>query len=111
MLFCSRPSVNDNYPWNLPIESQHILAYTSHKFLGSRFPHIDPVKEAEASRLKLGTAAAHLPLGNADDETETLMSGDFDTNVERMSREIKEAERLGIKPVLKVVPNETDKKE
>lgn len=71
-------------------------AYTQSRFVGPKFPHIDPVKEATAARLRLGKSGEHIPLGNAQDISEDLMSGDFDTNVERFAQELKKVKDLGI---------------
>jgi capsid protein len=73
-------------------------AYTKHKFMGQGFPHIDPVKEAKASRLRLGTSFDHVPLSNVQDETEKNMSGDYDVNIARVAQELKLAEENGIIP-------------
>lgn len=59
-----------------------IGAYSSARFLGENVPHIDPVKEVVASRLKLGDDFT--PLTNYDQETEALGSGDFNQNIEKV---------------------------
>ena len=71
-------------------------AFRSARFLGAKFPHIDPEKEVRAERLKLGTGADHIPLTTIDQATEALNGGDAMVNMERYSKEMEEAERLGI---------------
>lgn len=73
-------------------------AFTKHRFVGPKFPHIDPVKEATAARLLMGTDLAHIPLTTGTDMSEMMMTGEFDTNVERAAREKQITEGLGIKP-------------
>ena len=50
-------------------------AYVSHRFTGPKFPHIDPVKEATAARILLGTGMAHVPITNVKDQSEGLRLG------------------------------------
>ena len=63
------------------------------------FPHIDPLKEVKAERLKLGTLSDHLPLTNLESATEALMSGNAMSNIEQFATELQDAEKLGLKPV------------
>jgi capsid protein len=62
-----------------------IGAYNSARWLGANVPHIDPVKEVMASRLKLGDDTT--PLSTYDQESETLGSGDFKQNIEKVKAE------------------------
>lgn len=71
-------------------------AYRNARFTGPMFPHIDPLKEVNAERAKLGTAGAHIPLTTVEAATEALNGGDSDRNLEQFSAEMKEAERLDI---------------
>lgn len=73
-------------------------SYLNSRFTGPMFPHIDPLKEAKAERLKLGNQADHLPLTTLEAATDALMSGDSVSNMEQFSKESDDAERLGIKP-------------
>lgn len=66
------------------------------KFTGPLFPHIDPLKEVNAERAKLGPKFAHIPLTNAEDATERLNGGDYAANVEQAGKEIEMAEDFGI---------------
>jgi capsid protein len=67
-----------------------------HRFIGSDFPHIDPVKEVEAARRKLGPAFDHMPLSTIQNETENLMAGDSDQNMEQAQRDLTKAKGLGL---------------
>ncbi len=72
-------------------------AYRNARFVGSPVPHIDPVKEVEAERLKLGVAGAAIPLTTVEQATENLSGGDSDSNIEQYSQELKKTKSLGIK--------------
>jgi capsid protein len=71
-------------------------AFRNARFVGTNVPHIDPLKEVQAERLKLGSAAAHLPLTTAEASTELLGSGDYDTNVIQFADEVDDADDKGI---------------
>lgn len=75
-----------------------VEAYFSARFTGPTVPHIDPLKEVNAERAKLGSMAAHLPLTTVEQATENLNGGESDSNMEQFSEEIKDAEGLGLKP-------------
>lgn len=70
--------------------------YRTVRFVGATVPHIDPVKEVTAERLKLGDTGADLPLTTVEAATESLNGGDSDNNFEQYSRELKDAKKLGI---------------
>ena len=74
---------------NMVIES-----FQSARFVGANVPHIDPVKEVMAERLKLGTGLAHASLTTLEAATEALNGGDYDTNIEQVKRELELAEEL-----------------
>lgn len=65
-----------------------IDSYLNCRFVGPQFPHIDPEKEANAARLRLGPLADNAPLSNLEQETEGLNGGDYKDNVKRMSKEL-----------------------
>lgn len=71
-------------------------AFRVARFTGPLFPHIDPVKEVTAARLRLGQGSEHIPLSTVENETELVSGGDSQDNVEQYARELKEAERLGL---------------
>jgi capsid protein len=62
-----------------------IEAYRNARWLGVNVPHIDPLKEVMAERLKLGDEFT--PLTTYDQATETLGSGDFAQNIEKVIQE------------------------
>lgn len=73
-------------------------AYRNARFVGPSVPHIDPVKEVEAERLKLGNAADHIPLTTVEQATENLNGGDSESNIEQFAREMEKAKSLKIEP-------------
>lgn len=74
-------------------------AFRKARFVGSNVPHIDPLKEAQAERLKLGAAGAHLPLTTLADATEALNGGESSMNIIKYAKELDEAEEAGIEQV------------
>ncbi len=74
-----------------------LQAYRNARFAGSSVPHIDPLKEVEASRLKLGVTGAAIPLSTVERETEALNTGDSDENMEQYAEELAESIKNGIK--------------
>jgi capsid protein len=73
-----------------------LSAFFNCRFTGPMFPHIDPLKEVEAERRKLGDTAKNIPLTTVEQATEALNSGDSDSNLEQYAEELKEAIRLGV---------------
>lgn len=73
-----------------------ISAYRNARWVGANVPHIDPVKEVTAERLKLGTAGAHLPLTTVESATEVLNGGDSDQNIMQFAEEMERAKKLKI---------------
>lgn len=74
-------------------------AYKKANFLGANVPHIDPLKEVNAERAKLGKGSEHLPLTTLEQATTALGGGDYWENMINYSKELEEAEGLGIKTV------------
>lgn len=66
------------------------------KFTGPLFPHIDPLKEVNAERAKLGPQYKDIPLTTGEDATERLNSGDFVANQEQASKELEFSKNLNI---------------
>lgn len=64
-----------------------IEAYRNARFLGENVPHIDPVKEVMAERLKLGDDTT--PLTDYDQVTERLGSGDFKQIINKVNQQKK----------------------
>lgn len=72
-----------------------INAFTQCRFVGATVPHIDPLKEVEAERLKLGSSAAHIPLSTVEQAVENINGGDSVSNMEQYSDEYQKS--LGLK--------------
>ncbi len=79
-------------------------AYRNARFVGASVPHIDPLKEVQASRLKLGDTSNSIPLSTVERETEVLNSGSSDENIEQYAEELKESKNLGVKIETPVKP-------
>lgn len=71
-------------------------AYQIARFTGPLFPHINPVQEVNAERLKLGELAKNIPLTNVERATETLNGGESSSNMEQFSLELKKSNDLGL---------------
>lgn len=71
-------------------------SYENARFTGPMFPHIDPLKEVQAERLKLGTLGESIPLTTVEQATEVLNGGDSDSNAEQFAEELNQAKELGI---------------
>ena len=79
-------------------------AYRNARFVGTGVPHIDPLKEVEAVRLKLGKSAENIPLVTVEQGVEELSGGDAVDILEQFASEYKLADSLGIKVVPDPVP-------
>lgn len=73
-----------------------IEAYQNARFTGPMFPHIDPLKEVNAERAKLGKLAENIPLTTVEAATEALNGGDSDSNIDQFAEEMEHATSLGI---------------
>jgi capsid protein len=73
-----------------------VAAYQQSRFVGANVPHIDPVKEVAAERLKLGKSGENIPLTTAEAATEALNGGDYESNVNQYAKELKESREQGI---------------
>jgi len=73
-----------------------VSAYRSARWVGANVPHIDPLKEVQAERLKLGSSASAIPLTTVEASIERLDGGDFDSNVEQYASERDKTINLGI---------------
>lgn len=85
-----------------------IDSYTNARFVGATVPHIDPLKEVDAERAKLGASGKSIPLTTAEAATEALNGGDYDTNLSHYSEELKRSKELGVIDESKIIK---DKKE
>lgn len=71
-------------------------AYQLARWSGAEVPHIDPLKEVMAIRAKLGETGKALPLITAEQATEALGGGDYQTNLEQYEQELKESIVRGV---------------
>lgn len=71
-------------------------AYRNCRFVGASIPHIDPMKEVEAVRLKLGDKGKSIPLITVERATEELSGGESDSNMEQFAKEYEMAKDLKI---------------
>ena len=87
-------------------------AYENCRFVGDNVPHIDPLKEVQAERLKLGDRAVNIPLTTVEEATQAVNSGDSDSNIKQFAEELKITETLGIKtePIQTAVLDKPKKK-
>jgi len=68
-------------------ENMILEAYRNSRFIGQGVPHIDPVKEATAERIKLGDKLENVPLTSIEQSMENLNTGDFDQNIKKVQYE------------------------
>jgi capsid protein len=71
-------------------------AYQKCRFIGAKMPFIDPLKEVQAARAKLGDQST--PLATYEQVTEELNGGDWQTNIEQAKLERDKATGLGFDP-------------
>jgi capsid protein len=74
-------------------------SYQSCRFIGAGVPHIDPLKEVEAERAKLGPAGAQIPLTTVEKSTEALNAGDSEQNLTQFIKEVEDFKKSGIEVV------------
>lgn len=84
-----------------------VRAYLSCRFTGPGVPHIDPLKEVNAERLKLGDTASGIPLTSVEQAVEQLHSGDSDSNIKQYAEEIKMWNSLKPAEAAPVIPAES----
>jgi capsid protein len=68
-------------------------AYQKSRFIGAKMPFIDPLKEVQAARAKLGDQGT--PLATYEQVTEELNGGDWQANIEQAKMEQDKAKDLG----------------
>lgn len=81
-------------------------AYRNCRFIGAAIPHVDPEKEVRAQRLLLGDEST--PITTYSQASERLNTGDFENNIERISREKEFAKSKGIENQTKEVNIDND---
>lgn len=73
-----------------------MTAYRICRWVGASVPHIDPLKEVNAERAKLGASGKDLPLTTLEQATENLNGGDSDQNMLQYADELEQSKALGI---------------
>lgn len=87
----------DGYLRNRGKKDKTVLeCYRMARFVGAPVPHIDPLKEVNAVRAKLGPNGAQIPLTTVEEAVESLNSGESMANIEQFSEEFKMAKELGV---------------
>jgi capsid protein len=86
-----------------PMNSDIREAYRNCRFVGANVPHIDPLKEVNAERAKLGDTGKSMPLTTLEAATEALNGGDSSQNIQNYAKEKEEVEKLGIKVEIPVI--------
>lgn len=84
-----------------------IESFLKARFVGPNVPHIDPMKEVQAVRLKLGDTAASMPLTTLEEATEELDGGGSLENMEQFALELQKSKELKIelpKPEVPKIP-------
>lgn len=71
-------------------------AYRACRWVGAPVPHIDPLKEVAAARLKLGDTGASIPLTTVEAATESLNGGEAYENINQYAKELASTKKLGI---------------
>jgi capsid protein len=75
-----------------------LAAYRNTRWVGAPVANIDPAKEVQAERLKLGITAESIPLTTVEAATEILNGGDSDHNMQQYADELQISKDLGLKP-------------
>lgn len=86
-------------------------AYRFARFVGANVPHIDPLKEVNAERAKLGASGASIPLTTAEAATEALNGGDYDTNLKKYAKELADSISNKVVTETKVEPIKSKEEE
>ena len=88
-----------------------LAAFRNARFVGANVPHIDPLKEVQAERLKLGNSADSIPFTTVEAATEALNGGDSQSNVKQYAKELEDAKELGVEFIINQPQEETKKTE
>lgn len=87
-------------------------AYRNCRFTGAMFPHIDPLKEVNAVRAKLGARGVNLPLITQEQAVEDLNGGAGMDVMRQFAEELETAEKeLGIVTEIPPAGDNTDTEE
>lgn len=85
-------------------------AFRSARWVGAPVPHIDPLKEVNAVRAKLGSTSDAIPLTTVEAATEALNGGESYENMEQYAEELKRSKMLGIVEPEKTMPSQKKNK-
>jgi capsid protein len=104
----------DDFLTNLSKNRMVKLALLNSKFVGVNIPHIDPLKEVEAARAKLGNK--FVPLTTVEEATESVNGGDYRQNFDQYRTEQEESKDLNVQPeksneILPATEKKKEKKE
>jgi capsid protein len=88
-----------------------LSSFRKARWIGDNVPHIDPLKEVTAERLKLGTTGAAIPLTTAERATAVTNGGKFSQNMKQYAKELEESKTLGIEDESLEPKEKEDKKE
>jgi len=86
-----------------------LSAFRNARFVGANVPHIDPLKEVQAERLKLGNSADSIPFTTVEASTEALNGGDAESNIKQYAKELENAKSLGVDFVINQPKEEIEK--
>jgi capsid protein len=86
-------------------------AFRSARWAGATVPHIDPLKEVEAERAKLGPLAQNVPLTTIEAATEALNGGEARSNMDQFAKELDHAKQLKLDLDSDSEPNDKNKNE
>jgi capsid protein len=88
-------------------------AYYYARWIGDKFPDIDPLKTANYLRKMLGASFDHMPLMTMEAAAEDAMQGNYSSIIKQATKEKETAAKLGLKPIEKpgTAPTEDDPEE
>lgn len=73
-----------------------VASYLHCRWVGDKFPDIDPLKTANALRVMLGHTADHLPMITMEAAAEQTDQGEFTSIINQVAKELEQAKALGI---------------
>lgn len=76
-----------------------LAAIRKAEWVGDTVPNIDPLKEVQAWRLKMGAGMEHIPLCTSEEAAEALSGLDINSIMEQSAAERQRADELGIEKV------------
>jgi capsid protein len=73
-----------------------LAAFRNARWVGDNVPHIDPLKEVNAERAKLGDTGVSLPLTTLESATEVVNGGSSKANMKQYAKELADSKSAGI---------------